>query len=213
MLGVDSLEKFTGLEGAEAKKFYHGFFHSAISRWRNEIAEKIVRDATENLAGFGCWCPKKNGIERQGIRARQTGGMIGRSNYFDVNGWTAGFSELRHERAGNPEHATRGSRGAAGLELMSETDEPKERKAQGTEFQNACEGFTAGAARIGASPLSMKNRLPAPFAERLAGELSKRLRSEVALKTMPEKGSVFSHTPGCGMRCARFILMDLVQLT
>jgi|SRR6266404_2933925 len=86
MLGVDSLEKFTGLEGAEADEIYPRVFPVVANAAdeRNEIARKLLRDATENLAGFVACVQEELGLSGREFALGKTGGMIGRSNYFDV---------------------------------------------------------------------------------------------------------------------------------
>jgi len=62
------------------------------------LRENCWRDATENLAGFVAGVQEELGLSGREFALGKTGGMIGRSNYFDVT-LDSGLQELRHERS------------------------------------------------------------------------------------------------------------------
>jgi N-acetylglucosamine kinase-like BadF-type ATPase len=85
LLGVDSLEKFIGLEGAEADEVYPRVFPvvAKAADEENEIARKLLREAAENLVGFVAGVQQELDLSGTEFTLGKTGGMIGRSKHFD----------------------------------------------------------------------------------------------------------------------------------
>ena len=85
MLEADSLETFVGLEGAEADEVYPRVFPVVANAADkgNEIARRLLRDATQSLAGFVAGVQQELELGGTDYVLGKTGGMIGRSNYFD----------------------------------------------------------------------------------------------------------------------------------
>lgn len=85
LLAANSLEKFIGLEGAEADENYPRVFPVVANAADegNEIAMKLLREAAENLAGFVAGVQQELKLSETKFVLGKTGGMIGRSNYFD----------------------------------------------------------------------------------------------------------------------------------
>ena len=85
LLGVDSFEKFAGLEDAEADEVYPRVFPvvAKAADEESEIARKLLREAAENLAGFVAGVQQELDLSGTKFTLAKTGGMIGRSKYFD----------------------------------------------------------------------------------------------------------------------------------
>ncbi len=85
LLGVRSLEQFIGMEGAEADEVYPRVFPliAIAADEANKLARKLLLDAAENLAGFVAGVQDELGLGGKEFALGKTGGMIGRSNYFD----------------------------------------------------------------------------------------------------------------------------------
>jgi len=74
---------------------------------------------------------------------------------------------------------------------MSETDEPKERKAKARSSKNACERFTQALRELVQSPTLNEEQVALLLSRKtLPGELDRRdCAAKVALKTMREKSA------------------------
>jgi N-acetylglucosamine kinase-like BadF-type ATPase len=84
-LKVDSLEKIVGLDGEEADAIYPRVFPviANAADEGNEAAQKILEDAAETLAGSVAAVQKELKLSGTAYFLGKTGGMIGRSQFFD----------------------------------------------------------------------------------------------------------------------------------
>ena len=84
-LGVESAESISGLEGDAADAIYPRVFPLVASAADegDEIARSLLRDAAKSLAGFVDVVQSELGISGSAFLLGKTGGMVGRSNYFD----------------------------------------------------------------------------------------------------------------------------------
>ncbi len=82
---VESTDKIIGLEGEEADAVYPRVFPviANAADEGNEIAAKMLREAAENLAGFVAGVQEELKLNGAGYLLGKTGGMIGKSKYFD----------------------------------------------------------------------------------------------------------------------------------
>jgi N-acetylglucosamine kinase-like BadF-type ATPase len=84
-LDLESLENVVDLEGEHADSIYPRVFPAVANAADEgcEIAEKLLREATENLAGFVAAVQEELKLNGSEYLLGKTGGMIGRSKYFD----------------------------------------------------------------------------------------------------------------------------------
>jgi glucosamine kinase len=84
-LGVDSLDKVTGLTGEDADAVYPRLFPviANAADEGNEAAQNLLLDAAKNLAGFVAGVQEELQLSGMEFVLGKTGGMIERSKYFD----------------------------------------------------------------------------------------------------------------------------------
>ena len=84
-LGIESIEQIVGLDGAEADAVYPRVFRviSLAADEANEVAQKVLRDAAENLTEIVAAVQEDLKLIGTPYLLGKTGGMIGRSEYFD----------------------------------------------------------------------------------------------------------------------------------
>lgn len=84
-LGASSLESIAGLEGTEADAVYPRIFPivAAAADEGNELAKTILRESAQSLAGFVADVQRQLHPLASEFVLGKTGGMIGRSNFFD----------------------------------------------------------------------------------------------------------------------------------
>ena len=85
-LGGKSLEAMLGLDGAEADAVYPKLFPiiANAADEGNEIAKNLLREAAESLTGFVADVQAELELGETRFVLGKTGGMIGRSIYFDA---------------------------------------------------------------------------------------------------------------------------------
>jgi N-acetylglucosamine kinase-like BadF-type ATPase len=84
-LGVESAESISGLEGDAADAVYPRIFPVVASAADegDELAQNLLHDAAKSLAGFVDGVQNELGLTGAEYLLGKTGGMVGRSNYFD----------------------------------------------------------------------------------------------------------------------------------
>jgi N-acetylglucosamine kinase-like BadF-type ATPase len=84
-LGVESAESISGLEADAADAVYPRVFPVVANAADegDEIARSLLRDAAKSLAGFVDGVQDELRMSGTNFLLGKTGGMIGRSNYFD----------------------------------------------------------------------------------------------------------------------------------
>jgi len=84
-LGVESVESILGLEGDAADAVYPRVFPLVASAADegDEVARSLLHDAAKSLAGFVDVVQNELGANSSAFLLGKTGGMVGRSNYFD----------------------------------------------------------------------------------------------------------------------------------
>jgi len=84
-LGIESIEKIVGLDGAEADAVYPRVFRVILlaADEANEVAQELLRNAAENLAEIVAALQEELKLSGAPYLMGKTGGMIGRSKYFD----------------------------------------------------------------------------------------------------------------------------------
>lgn len=84
-LGVESPESISGLEGDAADAVYPRVFPlvAAAADEGDEIARGLLHDAAKSLSGFVDVVQNELELNGSAFLLGKTGGMVGRSNYFD----------------------------------------------------------------------------------------------------------------------------------
>jgi len=84
-LGIESIEKIVGLDGAEADAAYPRVFRVILlaADEANEVAQELLLSAAENLAEIVAAVQEELKLSDAPYLLGKTGGMIGRSKYFD----------------------------------------------------------------------------------------------------------------------------------